>query len=200
MGITRLRKSTSVIDWKLKMQMHQPLLTALANFDHSKLLAGTRLFHGASNKTNGNNDLFGPTSGAKKWLSENVTTACAFAYDGTWAPDGSTITSVDRCLWVCELTVDVPALIGSQFSLQKYSPWLLSEFPSRFPNEFAEYACEILGSSLSYALLDHIKEERAHEVLVTNPANTLKILERIDLPASKPEAEVYLTARFPDAV
>jgi len=198
MGIIQCRKSLFVIDGKLKM--HQPLLTALAKFDHQKLLAGTRLFHGASKEPNKIKDFFDPASGTRKWLSENVLKACAYAYDGTWASDGSAIALVDRCLWVCETTVDVPALVGSQFSLQQCETWPLAEFSLGFPNAFAEYAHEILGSSPSYALLDHIKEGRAREVLVTNPAHVLKILELIELPASIKEAESILKARFPDDV
>ena len=179
--------------------MHQPLLTALSTYRQGQLLAGTRLFHGSLDRTNGTSDGFNPLSGTKKWLSESIVSASEYAYDGAMDDDGFTLRPADRYLWVCEVFANIPALIGSQFALRSLGPWQECEFPHKFPNEFSQYARDIFGSSSSYAFLDFMQKNFMDEVLVTHPANALRILERIDLPESKPEAQAYLTARFPDA-
>jgi hypothetical protein len=180
--------------------MHQPLLKALSTFRQGQLLAGTRLFHGSLDRTNGASDRFHPLSGSRKWLSERSVLAGTYAFDGESNDNGVTHVPADRYLWICEVITNVPALIGIQYDISKIGPWQDWEFPHKFPDEFDKYANTFLGASSSYALIDFMDKEFMSQVLVTNPSNALRVLERIDLPESRSEADKYLEARFPDAI
>ena len=168
--------------------MHPPLLAALQAFNQSVLPAGTRLFHGSRERSPHTDRTAQKLTGTRKWLSQSAEYAVSYAY-----VDQTDLGA--RLLWVCELIADVPSLQGSQASLMQSSPWAHA-FPWEFPNAFGSYANAIVPGLGPRALLDHQKLALFREVLLTMPAQAIRIVEVIELPEEKHEAEALAKTRF----
>lgn len=168
--------------------MHHPLLQELKAFERLELPSGTQLFHGCRERSLHTNRRTQLLDGQRKWLSQSAEYAVSYAYVDS-ADLGAPL------LWVCELAVNVPSLQGSQASLVSKSPWGYS-FPWEFPNAFEYYVNSVLPGTGARALLDHGKDDLYKEILLTMPAQTLRVVELIALPADKADAEALAKRRF----
>lgn len=168
--------------------MHALLLQELNVFNRLELPAGTLLFHGCRERSPHTNRQAQTLDGRRKWLSQSAMYAACYPYADS-ADLGAPL------LWVCKLAVTVPSLQGSQASLKSKSPWDTS-FPWKFPNAFEDYAKAILPGTGARALLDHSDGHIYTEVLLTMPAQALRVIEIIELPSKKAEAEALVQKRF----
>lgn len=168
--------------------LHAPLLAALGRFERRTLPAGTLLFHG-SRAGSPHTDAAGQRlMGTRKWFSEDAAYAVSYGF-----VDGNQFG--EPLLWVCRTLNEIGALEGSQFGLRNTQPWGAA-FPGKFPTHFADYASEILGGTGPYALLDHHDGSRYGEVLVTSPEAAVEVLEVVQLPSVKIDAERFARKRF----
>lgn len=168
--------------------MHTPLFQELKVFNQLELPSGTLLFHGCREKSPHTNPQAQLLDGSRKWLSQSAVYASSYAF----------VDSADlgaRLLWVCELAENVPSLQGSQASLVSKSPWG-SSFPWDFPNAFVDYANAVLPGTGARALLDHRKGDIYKEILLTMPAQALRVVRIIELPADKAVAEALAQKCF----
>lgn len=168
--------------------MHQAVLDEVKKFKVKQLPAGTRLYHGCYEGSLYTDRPSGLLAGSRKWFSQSAKLAVSYGYD-------KNKTEGRPLLWVCKLTVDVPCLEGRQGSLESLWPsWEI--FPSAFPNAFEEYAKSVLPGSGSRALLDHFIDGIYREILLTAPQSAVVVVDTIELPPIKADAEALALQRF----
>lgn len=172
------------------------LLAMLRNYPKATVPKGTRLFHG-SLATSPHIDIPSKClTGSRKWLTQDPQYAVDYAYLDDRGGNQS------KLLWVCELRNDLPALAGSQYALSSTVAWGAS-FPSRFPNEFADYARLIIPGTGPRALCDHpMQSERLgvpiyREILISDPLHALEVVAIIELSGQKASARAMAAQRYP---
>ena len=126
-------------------------------------------------------------------MSQDVYLAVNYAYFGPSSNE-------KKFLCVCRFTRDVLALVGCHGDLRSLVGW--TDFPKRFPNEFAAYARSIdLGSgprALCVGPLDLHGSQKYREILVSDPEETLEIEMLHELPSAKGDGQAMVANLFSD--
>lgn len=141
------------------------------------------LFHGCTERSKHTDIAARRLNGDYKWVSEDPVYAAEYAfYQGK--------NSGCPYLFVCHLAQDVIALEGNQSSLHKLTDWG-STAPGRFPIEFGPIAKKALRAPEPVIFLDHFHEETQKwaEILIPDPASTLRVIDVILLPKDKEVAK-----------
>lgn len=140
------------------------------------------LFHGCTDSSKHTDVVRKRLDGDFKWMSEDPAYAADYAfYQG---PE-----SGRPFLFVCSLRRESIAIEDSQTALHRLTNWGAAA-PWRFPLEFGPIAREALGTAEPIVFLDHFHEDTGKwgEILVSNPAETLVVLNVIQLPHDKETA------------
>ena len=180
----------------MPLSIDEKLLATLRNYSKVTVPKGTRVFHG-SLATGPHIDVPNKRlTGSRKWVSQDPQYAVDYAYLDDPGDKHA------KLLWVCELKHDLPALAGSQYALSSTVAWGAS-FPSRFPNEFADYARLIIPGTGPRALCDHPMPSKPigapiyREILVSDPLHALEVVTIIELSGSKDAARAMASLRYP---
>ena len=146
------------------------------------------LFHGCTDLSKYTDASSNSLEGDYKWMSEDPVYAADYAfYQGSKGGR--------PYLFVCRLQRNGNAIKAKQSSLHKLTNWGASA-PWRFPTEFGSIAKHALGSAEPIIFLDHFNEEagRWGEILVSDPKNSLVIVDVIQLPNDKEAAKRVATS------
>lgn len=180
----------------MPLSIDENLLATLCDYPKATVPKGTRVFHGSLVTSPHIDVLNKRLTGSRKWVSQDPQYAVDYAYLDDRGGNHA------KLLWVCELRNDLPALAGSQYALSSKVAWGAS-FPSRFPNEFADYARLIMPGTGPRALCDHPMQSKRigapiyREILVSEPLHALEVVAIIELPGRKDAARAMAALRYP---
>jgi hypothetical protein len=146
------------------------------------------LFHGCTDQSKYTDIGSKSLEGDYKWMSEDPAYAADYAFF-------QGLNGGRPYLFICRLQRDGNAIEERQSSLHKLTNWGASA-PWRFPTEFGSIAKHALDSADPIIFLDHFNKEagRWGEILVSDPKNSLVVVDVIQLPNDKEAARRVATS------
>jgi len=163
------------------------LVNAIKDLELISWEPGKLIFHGCTDQSPHVNIATKQLTGDFKWASEDPLYACDYAYRDPGNP----------YFFVCRLvSSNATCLLGSQKKLIGLTNWT-NRAPWLFPKEFGVHSMLALNLAQPAVFFDHKRDSGNYgEILVSQPAQMLEVVDMIALPKVKDEAKKLIAERY----